>query len=240
MLQRFGDPAGGGLFMAEASEAGLAMVRPKDVADGPIPAGNAVALDVLVKLALRTGERAYSASAESLVGAFAAEVERKPAAYPMLLIGIERLRHGETGERQYAGGGVVRAEARASRSAGRQAALTVDLQLKPGWHVNAERPLQDYLVPTSVRLAGDGRGWRIDRTIFPAPRTVRLGFQPESLALYEGAVRIAADLQQTDGQGGALPWLALEVRLQACSDQVCLAPETLRLNVPVASSALRE
>jgi hypothetical protein len=111
--------------------------------------------------------------------------------------------------------------------------LTVDLQLKPGWHVNAERPLQDYLVPTSVRLAGGEHGWRIDRTIFPAPRTVRLGFQPESLALYEGVVRIAADLQQTDGQGSALPWLPIEVRLQACSDAICLAPETLTLRVPV-------
>jgi hypothetical protein len=234
MLRRFGDPAGGGLFMAEASEAGLAMIRPKDVADGPIPAGNAVALDVLVKLALRTGERAYRGKAESLVGAVAAEVQRKPAAYPQLLIGVERLRHGEAGERQYAAGGAVRAEARVSRSAGQQAVLTVDLQLKPGWHVNAERPLQDYLVPTSVRLAAGERGWRIDRTIFPAPHTVRLGFQPESLALYEGTVRIAADLQQTDGQGSALPWLPIEVRLQACSDAICLAPETLTLRVPVA------
>jgi hypothetical protein len=209
------------------------MVRPKDVADGPIPAGNAVALDVLVKLALRTGERAYRASAESLVGAFAAEVQRKPVAYPQLLIGVERLRHGEAGERQYAAGGVVRAEARAVAAAGGQAMLTVDLQLKPGWHVNAERPLQDYLVPTSVRLAGGEHGWRIERSAYPPPRTVRLGFQPETLALYEGAVEIAADLQQTDGQGSALPWLPIEVRLQACSDAICLAPETLTLRVPV-------
>jgi hypothetical protein len=111
--------------------------------------------------------------------------------------------------------------------------LTVDLQLKPGWHVNAERPLQDYLVPTSVRLAGGEHGWRIERTAYPVPRAVRLGFQPETLALYEGAVGIEALLQRMDGPREPLPWLPVEVRLQACSDAICLAPETLTLRVPV-------
>jgi len=84
-----------------------------------------------------------------------------------------------------------------------------------------------------VRLAASDRGWRIERMAYPAPRETRLGFQPEKLALYEGAARIEALLQETGGQGGALPWLPVEVRLQACSDQICLAPETLVLNVPV-------
>jgi hypothetical protein len=234
MLERFWDPTGGGLFMAEArADAMPAMARPKDDGDGPLPAGNAVALNVLVQLALRTGERAYRVRAEELLAAFTGQVERAPAGYPHLLIGLSRLRHGEAGERQYAAGGVVRAEARIARAGEDSATLAVDLHLRPGWHVNGERPLQDYLVPTSIRLAARDRGWRIGRTAYPAPRTVRLGFQREALALYEGSVRITADLQQTDGQGGALPWLPIEVRLQACSDQVCLAPETLTLNVPV-------
>ena len=233
MLQRFWDPVAGGLFMAEPSAATPAMARPKDDGDGPLPAGNAVALDVLVKLALRTGEREHRARAEALVAAFAGAIERAPAAYPHLLIGLSQLRRGEAGERQYAGGGAVRAEARVTRATDRGATLVVDLQLRPGWHVNAEKPLQDYLVPTTVRLAGGDRGWRIARAVFPAPRTVRLGFQSETLALYEGTVRIEALLQETDGQAGALPCLPVEVRLQACSDAVCLAPETLTLNVPV-------
>jgi hypothetical protein len=191
-----------------------------------------------VKLALRTGEREHRARAEALVAAFAGAIERAPAAYPHLLIGLSQLRRGEAGERQYAGGGAVRAEARVTRATDRGATLVVDLQLRPGWHVNAEKPLQDYLVPTSVRLAASDRGWRIERMAYPAPRETRLGFQPETLALYEGAVRIAADLQEADGQGGELPWLAVEVRLQACSDQVCLAPETLTLNVGGGGSAL--
>jgi hypothetical protein len=233
MLGRFWDPVAGGLFMAEPSAATPAMARPKDDGDGPLPAGNAAALDVLVRLALRTGEREYRARAEALVAAFAGAIERAPAAHSHLLIGLSQLRRGEAGERQFAAGGVVRAEARVVRRAAQQATLTVDLELRPGWHVNAEKPLQDYLVPTSVRLAGDDRGWRIERTVYPAPRTIRLGFQPEVLALYEDVVRIEALLQQADGPRDPAPWLPLEVRLQACSDAVCLAPETLTLNVPV-------
>jgi len=233
MLGRFWDTVAGGLFMAEPSAATPAMARPKDDGDGPLPAGNAAALDVLVRLALRTGEREYRARAEALVAAFAGAIERAPAAHPHLLIGLSQLRRGEAGERQYAAGGAVRADARIVRTAAQQATLTVDLELQPGWHVNAEQPLQGYLVPTSVRLAGGDRGWRIDTTAFPAPHAVRLGFQPETLALYEGAVRIEALLQETEGSRDVLPWLPVEVGLQACSDAICLAPETLTLNVPV-------
>jgi hypothetical protein len=233
MLQRFWDPVGGGLFMAEASGETPAMARPKDAADGPLPAGNAVALDVLVKLALRTGERGYRAKAEALAAAFAGDVQRTPAAHPRLLIGLSRLRHGEAGDRQHAAGGAVRAGARLTRVDDRSATLTVELRLRPGWHLNAERPLQDYLVPTSVRLAGDGGGWRITRTTHPAARIVRLGVQPEALALYEGTVRIESELERVAAADEAPPpWLPVEVRLQACSDAICLAPETLRLNVP--------
>jgi hypothetical protein len=236
MLRRFWDPVAGGLFMAEPSTATPAIARPKDDGDGPQPAGNAVALDVLVKLAQRTGEREYRARAEALVAAFAGAIKRTPAAYPHLLIGLSQLRRGEAGERQYAAGGAVRAEARVARTGGQQATLTVDLELRPGWHVNADKPLQDYLVPTAVRLAVSDRGWRIERMAYPAPRETRLGLQPETLALYEGAVRIEALLQETGGLGGALPWLPVELHLQACSDQICLAPETLVLNVPVGRS----
>ena len=239
MLQRFHDPADGGLFMAEAATGTPAMARPKDDSDGPLPAGNAAALNVLVRLALRTGEASYRARAEALVAAFAGQIQRNPAAYPHLLIGLSRLRHGEVGERQYAGGGAVKVEARVDRAGGHTATLAVDLTLRPRWHVNAERPLQDYLVPTSVRLAGREPGWRINAAIYPAPRTVRLAFQDEPLAVHEGSVRIEATLEQTTAQGeAALAWLPVEVRLQACSDRVCLAPETLTLNVPVAGSAL--
>ena len=155
-----------------------------------------------------------------------------------LLIGLSQLRRGEAGERQYAAGGAVRAEARVVRTGAEAATLAVELRIRPGWHVNAERPLQDYLVPTSVRLAAGDRGWRIEHMAYPAPRETRLGFQPETLALYEGAMRIEALLQETEGQHDALPWLSVEVRLQACSDQVCLAPETLTLNAGGGGSAL--
>jgi DsbC/DsbD-like thiol-disulfide interchange protein len=130
----------------------------------------------------------------------------------------------------------VRVAVRVTRATDHGATLVVDLQLRPGWHVNAERPLQDYLMPTAVRLAARERGWRVEEAVYPAPRTVWLGFQDEPLAVYEGTVRIEAVLQRTTSDGDAPPfrWLPVEVRLQACSDQVCLAPETLTLNVSLA------
>jgi hypothetical protein len=46
-------------------------------------------------------------------------------------------------------------------------------------------------------------------------------------------VGIETLLQRIDGPREPLPGLPVEVRLQACSDAICLAPETLTLRVPV-------
>ena len=49
MQQRFSDPAGGGFFFT-ASDSEPLLVRTKEIYDGAVPSGNAVAALVLLKL----------------------------------------------------------------------------------------------------------------------------------------------------------------------------------------------
>lgn len=87
--------------------------------------------------------------------------------------------------------------------------------------------MQDYLIPTMLRAIGED--WRIVRIDYPQAELAKQGFQTESLALYQGNVPIHAELRgKTAAAGGNFP---LELSLQACSDQICLPPETLRLIV---------
>jgi len=236
LWSRFADaaegPSGGGLFMGEVADTSL-MVRPKDVSDGAMPSGTAAALHLLAALARRTDEPAYGERAKALVAAASGQVRRLPAAFPSLLVGLNRLRQGETGPRQYAARGAARIEARILPQDTGAATLIIDLALSPGWHVNAHQPLQDYLIPTAVRLAGDAPGWRIDGIAYPTPEVLKLGIQQEPLAIYQGRARIEAALTPEPDRGDrARVWLPVELRLQACGDVLCLPPETLVLQVP--------
>lgn len=238
MWSRFADPEGGGFHMAELADA-TPMVRPKDLADGAMPSGTSAALGLLGGLARRVDEPRYQEQASALLAAVSGQVARAPEAFPSLLVALNRLRLGEAGPRDYAAQGAIRIHARAigrhpsdqpAQSGGR---LMVEIAMAPGWHINAHRPLQDYLIPTTL-TAVEGRGWRLGEPSYPEPEVLRLGFQREPLALYQGQLRIEATYAPEDAAAHAegSPPIVLNLRLQACNDHLCLPPESLSLEVP--------
>ncbi|HET6521767.1 MAG TPA: thioredoxin domain-containing protein [Geminicoccaceae bacterium] len=78
------DAAGGGYFMT-ADSASDVLVRAKNAHDGPVPAGNAVMLGALARLACLTGRSGHRERAEALARAFAGEAARNPFAHAGLL-----------------------------------------------------------------------------------------------------------------------------------------------------------
>ena len=77
-VEQFADEEGGGFFDTSADHETL-LTRPKDLYDNATPAGNSVAVDVLLRLAAYTGEGAYRERAERYLSALAASVAQHPA-----------------------------------------------------------------------------------------------------------------------------------------------------------------
>jgi len=242
LWEHFADRGEGGLFMGEAAGETPLMARPKDVTDGVMPSATSAALQLLAELARRTDELAYERHATDLLASTSGLIARAPSAFPSLLTALNLMRHGDTGPRQFAARGAVRADARISApntpgDDGR-VTLVIDLTMQPGWHVNAHRPLQHELIATTLRMRGDRADRRMAAPSYPPPEVLRLGFQRAPLAVYQGRVRIDATLepkpkQRADVSEDPRAWLPFELRLQACSEAICLAPETLVLQVPL-------
>ena len=112
-----------------------------------------------------------------------------------------------------------------------QAAIVLDIP--NGYHVNANRPLGKYAVPTTVKIEAP-RGVRVSPVIFPRATVRRPKFsQGEQLALYEGRavirfnVTIPADYEQ------GVTELRARVYFQSCTDEVCFPPATRNLTLPI-------
>ena len=239
MQELFWDETSGGFFMSATSVADAhatpAMGRPKDVNDGALPAGNAVALHALARLARRPGSKedffTTEARANALLSAFAQAVNARPSSYAYMLRAAQVHLNGQSGAQQYAahGGVKIRARVDADLDSG---ALKVELDIQPGWHINANKTLSKNLIPTTLE-AGDGPSpWQLAEVSYPRPITKALGFQSEALALYEGNVRLTAQLIKTEKALASAP-LTIKLRLQACDDKICLPPEHVVLQVPV-------
>ena len=228
MIRRFRDPQQGGYYMNEASTSERLFTRPRRAQDGALPSGNSVALRVLAQLFARTGEPRYLDEAEALMGAFAAKVRAYPASHPYLLVAADELRRGEAGPREYGARGVVRAQARYTAGDETGGEIQVDVSLRKGWHINAHEPLEEDLIPTELGV-DPSSPWEGGETVYPVPVEKRLAFLDRPLALYEGEVTMHLPVRRPQTAGDDV--IPVRLRLQSCSDRVCLAPETLHLEV---------
>ncbi|MDE2976457.1 MAG: thioredoxin domain-containing protein [Acidobacteriota bacterium] len=163
-------------------------------------------------------------------------IERMPAAYTYMLTGLAVALEGDAGPRATAGNGAVIAAAtlRPADDAGGYE-VDVDLVIKEGWHLNGPEPLQEDLIGTSVE--GAGSQFDITDLRYPEPRRTQVSTQSGDVLIYEGRQRISFRLERgSDSTLEKLPVsVPISLRLQTCDDQLCLLPETVVLEVPLAA-----
>jgi len=229
MDERFADPLGGGFFLGGAEVGGTSLaVRPKDLHDASTPSGTGVALQAITRLAVRTGEQRHRERADELVVGLSPLLAARGGGTAAILTGLAEHLGGETGPVRTAARGKVRVEVR--RDAQAPERVRIVAELSEGWHLNSAQPLQDYLIP--MRLT-DGEGEALTDPVFPEPLVRTLAFQRQALSLYEGRVVMSAELPEGDGDGtGVGTTVPVLIEMQACDERVCLAPETLRFEVP--------
>ena len=122
--------------------------------------------------------------------------------------------------------------ARVELAAGGVAELTLVATIQEGFHINSNKPAQDYLIPTRVELA-EAAGFELEKVEFPAGALKSFGFAPdEKLSVYEGTVKMRARLRAKSAAAGAHT-LRLVFHYQACNDQICLRPAQREVKLTV-------
>ena len=108
----------------------------------------------------------------------------------------------------------------------------VRLKIDNGFHVNANPPSYSYLKATEIELQPES-GVSVSFITYPDPQIKTFSFAETPLAVYEGEtlikIRVKADQTASPGKKNLLG----KLRVQACDDQVCYAPGTMDLAIPL-------
>lgn len=114
---------------------------------------------------------------------------------------------------------------------GDQAILAVVLQVKKGFHINADErqiiPVEDLkLFPTKVTVTGAGKGLKIEAPIYPAAVSLKVPYLADQVMSFQGetVVYLPVRLEETT-PAGEQAGLSLQVQYQPCSEEYCLLPE---------------
>ncbi len=116
--------------------------------------------------------------------------------------------------------------------AGSSVDVAVVLEIQPGWKVNSNRPTLDFLIGTELSVAAQD-GLVVERTVYPEGKLQELGFADEPLSVYEGRVVIYLRVQTDVSLAPGDYELSASLRVQGCDDNVCLAPASLAVPIPI-------
>ena len=76
-------------------------------------------------------------------------------------------------------------------------------------------------------------GLSVNFIVYPDPITRKFSFAEKPLAVYEGETILKVQLKADKSAKSGPQTLAAKLRVQACDDQVCYAPGTIDLAIPV-------
>jgi cytochrome c biogenesis protein CcdA/DsbC/DsbD-like thiol-disulfide interchange protein/thiol-disulfide isomerase/thioredoxin len=104
----------------------------------------------------------------------------------------------------------------------------LDVQLQESFHVQSNKPLEDFLIPTELKF-DPPEGFSVKEIVYPEPILIESAQQ--KLAVFEEkfaiGVLIAANGSVAPGEY-AIP---ASLRYQACDDEKCLPPKTIQLPI---------
>jgi thiol:disulfide interchange protein DsbD len=111
---------------------------------------------------------------------------------------------------------------------GTTARVALEVTLDPGFHVNSDRPLDDFLIPTVLRL-DPPEGVTLEGVAFPTAILLEQVGAEAPLAVFEEEFLIGAALGVDASLSPGSYVVPGTLRYQACNDRMCFTPK----NVPV-------
>ena len=101
--------------------------------------------------------------------------------------------------------------------------LLVEMAIKEGWHINSNKPLEEFLIATEVSF-NETNGITFGKISYIEPELRKFSFSKRKMSVYEGKVyalttiTISPEFQESELK------VSGKVYYQACNDESCLAP----------------
>jgi len=110
--------------------------------------------------------------------------------------------------------------------AGHSFEVAVVVDILSGYHMNSHKPMEDYLIPTTLKLGPSGPtiGTHEVETTYPDGQMLKFEFSHEKLSVYTESVTIRMKLAVDADAPTGIVALPLVLHYQACNMSACLPP----------------
>jgi thioredoxin:protein disulfide reductase len=120
--------------------------------------------------------------------------------------------------------------------AGSEFKLAVKTEIGNGWHINSNKPNDDFLIPTKLTI-DSVNGFQLEKVIYPPAQNIKLSFSETPLSVWEGEIYIGGLVKTSNTLSPGKYKLIANLEYQSCNNKTCLAPVILKdtINVEVVN-----
>lgn len=108
----------------------------------------------------------------------------------------------------------------------------VRVTVQSGYHINSNPPSFPYLKATELDLA-DTDEISLNSVFYPKPLVKTFAFADKPLHVYEGETPLTVTFEAASTAKKSQQSIPAKLRIQACDDQVCYAPGSIDVMIPV-------
>ena len=114
---------------------------------------------------------------------------------------------------------------------GGSAVATVTLNIDGGYHINSNRPSEEFLIATTLKLEPLA-GVKLTPVVYPRAKMQKFGFSPKPISVFDGQVILKFTARALTIAAGSHT-LKGKLTIQACNDEACLRPQTVDVQIPI-------
>lgn len=103
-------------------------------------------------------------------------------------------------------------------------AVQVDIEKK--WHINSDKPYEEFLIPTSLTLEKNEIA-QLNNIIYPKAEDYKFNFSDKPLSVWQGKIYIGGLVKIPDNVRPGKYNLIFTLEYQSCNDMSCLAPSAV-------------
>ncbi len=248
MIKLFWDDMNGGFYYTKADDKQL-IVRTKKPHDSAIPSGNAVAVNNLLilqekinNLPTKNAHVNYREYADTTLRSFAQAMDETPSSFMHMLYSLNAYLNSQEDNNSpqesivtdTSTQPIVTANADIlATSKSREIEVKVQVNIKDGWHINANPTGQENLIPTTISVPVDS-SISISDVKYPKGKSVKFEFSADSLNVYEGTMTFTLKIKPKENLTlKKNDQILLKLNYQACNETECLLPQTLDLPLTI-------
>ncbi|MGA8030490.1 MAG: protein-disulfide reductase DsbD domain-containing protein [Bryobacteraceae bacterium] len=107
---------------------------------------------------------------------------------------------------------------------------TLKVSVMPGFHVNSDKPKDEFLIP--LKLTWSGGPLQTKSISYPKPEEIKVG--ADMLTVFTGTFDLKTEFEAPEQASAGMATMTGKLRYQACNSEMCFRPATAEVRLPVS------